>query len=85
YSNFNFRGGYALYGSPYAKDINDGMLSNVSLGIGYSEKNFGLDLAWVNGRMNQDYYLYSSENFTTNATKQEMTSNHFVLTTRFRF
>jgi hypothetical protein len=85
YSNFNFRGGYALYGSPYANDINDGMLSNISLGIGYSEKNFGLDLAWVNGKMNQDYYLYSSENYTTNAAQQELTSNHFVLTTRFRF
>lgn len=84
-SNFNFRGGYAIFGSPYDGQINDGSLRNLSLGIGYSEKNFGLDLAWVNGTMNQDYYLYTSENWTTNPTRQEMKSNHFVLTTRFRF
>jgi hypothetical protein len=84
-NNFNFRGGYALYGSPYKDEINDGMLSNISFGIGYTESNFGLDLAWVSGNMSQDYYLYSSENWTTNATTQKIMSNQFVLTTRFKF
>ena len=84
-NNFNFRGGYALYGSPYKNDINDGLLNNISLGIGYSENNFGLDLAWISGKMNQDYYLYSSENWTTNPTAQTISSNQFVLTTRFKF
>ncbi|PKP52588.1 MAG: hypothetical protein CVT92_08110 [Bacteroidetes bacterium HGW-Bacteroidetes-1] len=84
-SNFNFRGGYALYSSPYINDLNDGQLTNISLGVGYTENNFAIDLAWVNGTKNQDYYLYSSENYTTNAAKQELTSNHFVVTTRFKF
>lgn len=84
-SNLNFRGGYALYGSPYADKINDGKMGSISLGIGYTENNFGLDLAWINGVMNQDYYLYSSENWTTNPVAQKIISNHFVMTTRFRF
>ncbi|MCK9447351.1 MAG: outer membrane protein transport protein [Bacteroidales bacterium] len=84
-SNLNFRGGYALYGSPYADKINDGKMGSISLGIGYTENNFGLDLAWINGVINQDYYLYSSENWTTNPVAQKIISNHFVMTTRFRF
>ncbi|MCK9292023.1 MAG: hypothetical protein WCR58_05685 [Bacteroidales bacterium] len=84
-SNLNFRGGYALYGSPYADKINDGKMGSISLGIGYTENNFGLDLAWINGVMNQDYYLYSSESWTTNPVAQKIISNHFVMTTRFRF
>jgi hypothetical protein len=43
-----------------------------------------MDLAYINGKMNQDYYLYSSPNYTTNAAKQELGSNQFVLTTRFK-
>lgn len=85
YSNFNFRGGYAIYGSPYANDINDGTRTNYSFGLGYSERDFGLDFAWVRGMMNQDYYLYSSPNYTTNVTKQEMSIDNFVLTLRMRF
>lgn len=84
-SSFSFRGGYAIYGSPYAENINDGLQSNISFGIGYTESNIGLDLAWVNGKMNQDYYLYSNENFTTNPTSQNITSNVFALTARFKF
>lgn len=82
---FSLRGGYALYGSPYADDLNDGKRSNVTFGIGYNEKNFSLDLAYINGSMNQNYYLYTSENYSTNATEQKQKINQFVLTTRFRF
>lgn len=83
-NNFNFRGGYAMYGSPYNDGVNDGQKDFLSLGIGFNEKNFSLDLAYINGKMNQDYYLYSSPNYTTNAAKQELGTNQFVLTTRFK-
>jgi len=84
-NQFNFRGGYAMYGSPYANDLNDGQKNTYSLGIGYNEKNFSLDLAYITGSMKQDYYLYSSENYSTNATAQVLKSNQFVMTTRFKF
>ena len=83
-NQFNFRGGYAMYASPYVDDINDGMRRNISVGIGYNEKHFSLDLAYINGRMNQDYYLYTSQNYSTNVTEQTQKINQFVLTTRFK-
>ncbi|MBU1009565.1 MAG: hypothetical protein KKD74_05465 [Bacteroidetes bacterium] len=85
YTNFSFRGGYAIYGSPYANQQNNGEMRTYSFGLGYNEGNFGLDLAYVHGSMQQDYYLYSSENYTTNATKQDLNSNNFVLTLRTKF
>ncbi|MDP3462207.1 MAG: hypothetical protein Q8S18_05390 [Bacteroidales bacterium] len=85
YTNFSFRGGYSLYGSPYADKLNDGKLTSYSLGLGYTEGNIGIDLAWVHSQMKQDYYLYSSTNFTTNPTNQQMNANHFALTIKSKF
>jgi hypothetical protein len=84
YSSFSFRAGYAIYGSPYAQG-NDFEHTNLSFGIGYSERDFSLDLAYVNGQSSNNYYLYSTENWETNPTRQEFTSNHFALTARFKF
>lgn len=84
-SNFSFRGGYALYGSPFRDNINDASQRNLSLGLGYSEKNFALDLAFVNGQREQDYYMYTSANWNPNPAAQKITTNQFVLTTRFKF
>ncbi len=82
---YSLRGGYALYGSPYAENLNDGKSNFLSGGIGYNDRNFSIDLAYVHGSMKQDYYLYTSENFSTNATEQIFKTNQFVLSTRFRF
>ncbi|MBK9290947.1 MAG: hypothetical protein IPM52_04910 [Bacteroidetes bacterium] len=84
-SNFSFRGGYATYGSPFKDGINDASLRNLSFGLGYSEKSFGIDLAFVNGQREQDYYMYTSANWNPNPAAQKITSNQFVLSTRFRF
>lgn len=84
-NQFSIRGGYSIYGSPYAEDLNDGKRSQLSFGLGYNEKNFSLDLAYMHGSMNQDYYLYTSENYSTNPTSQTQKINQFALTTRFKF
>jgi len=84
YSSFSFRAGYAIYGSPYSQG-DDMEFTNLSFGLGYSERDFSLDLAYVKGEYANNYYLYSSPNFTTNAAKQDFTSNHFALTARFKF
>jgi hypothetical protein len=85
YSAFSVRGGYAIYGSPYANNLNDEQLTSYSLGVGYTEGKLGLDLAWVHNSADKDYYLYASENFTTNAVNQNINGNHFALTLRARF
>ncbi|NOU48862.1 MAG: hypothetical protein HOO86_17630 [Bacteroidales bacterium] len=85
YSNLAFRGGYAIYGNPYTGDLDLGATKSISLGIGYQEEGFGLDFAYVHATTEQDYYLYSSENYTTNATNQTIDRNNFVMTARFKF
>lgn len=85
YTNISLRGGYSIYGSPYANGDNLGTTNSYSLGLGYQEKEIGIDFAWVHGNTQQNYYLYSSENFTTNATVQNINRNNFVLTIKTRF
>lgn len=82
---YSLRGGYALYGSPYAHELNNGKRSFTSFGLGYNERSFSIDLAYVHGIMKQDYYLYTSENYSTHPTAQTQLTNQFVLSTRFRF
>ena len=84
-NNVSFRGGYALQGSPYASSMNENILKSYSLGIGYQAEGLGLDFAWVHGQRTQDYYLYTSENYTTNLVTQEINSNNFVVTARMKF
>lgn len=83
-SNFSFRGGYSIYGSPYAQG-NESEYKSYSFGIGYGERDFSLDLAYVHGERSRDYYLYSTENFSTTPISQTFTNNQFALTARFRF
>lgn len=85
-SNFSFRGGYALYGSPYGFEEKELRTNSYSLGVGFNaNRNFSLDLAYVYARRQQDYYLYISPDYTTNAASQDLISNYFVVTTRFKF
>ena len=59
YQNFCFRGGYALYGSPYG--FNDDRLRTnaYSCGFGYTYHKFTLDMAYVLNRRTNNYQLYS--------------------------
>lgn len=83
-TNFSFRGGYSIYGSPYAQG-NEDKYKSYTLGVGYGERDFSLDLAYVHGERSRNYYLYSTENFSTSPIAQTFTNNQFVLTARFRF
>ena len=80
YQNFSFRAGYAYYGSPYDKDLNDGKRQQYSGGIGYRNSIFSLDLAYVHSVQDEDYYLYSYDNIQTNPTAQTIKTNAYVLT-----
>ncbi len=55
---FRIRAGYALYGSPYQNGINDFEKSTIALGLGFKDKNYFLDFAWVMTSYGEDYYLY---------------------------
>lgn len=78
--NFAVRGGYAMYGSPFASNINDGEITYFTGGLGYRDKNFFVDLAYVRSVSDEDYYLYYSEKASN-----DLTSNNFLFTIGFRY
>lgn len=83
YANFSFRGGYALYGSPYANNINDGQRQLITGGIGYRTSIFSLDFAYVHATKTEDYYLYTTENYTTNPVVNDYKSQSFVVSLKY--
>ncbi|MCF8233388.1 MAG: hypothetical protein K9G67_04415 [Bacteroidales bacterium] len=85
YGPFSIRGGYAIYGSPYSNNSNDGERNYYSFGLGYREKVFFADLAWVHESSEEDYYLYGYEDITVNPSKLESMTDLFMLTFGFRF
>lgn len=84
FEQFSFRGGYALYSSPYADNLNDGARQSISFGLGYNFGHNSIDFAYVRWLKNEDYYMYSSENFQPNAVENTYTGQHFALTLRTR-
>lgn len=83
FSNFSFRGGYALYGSPYSDNINDGKRTMYSGGIGYRTRIYTVDFAYVYSVMNEDYYMYTTENISTNPVQNKFTTQSFVLSLKY--
>ncbi len=72
------RAGYALYSSPYANNINDGERTYYTFGIGFKEKNYYIDVAYIIENYQEDYYLYDPRYI--NPSKNEYNSNRLALT-----
>jgi opacity protein-like surface antigen len=85
YNQFNFRGGYAIYGSPFKTDINDAARTSYSFGIGIRDVDYFLDLAYVYTQSKEDYYLYDNSAINFLPAKNENTSQNFILTLGFKF
>ncbi|MHC1708360.1 MAG: OmpP1/FadL family transporter [Bacteroidales bacterium] len=85
YNQFNFRGGYALYGSPFKSDINDAARTSYTFGIGIRETDYFLDFAYIFTQSKQDYYLYSNTNVPLNPAYNETTNQNFIMTLGFKF
>ena len=85
FSNFSFRGGYSLYGSPYANNLNDGKRQMYSGGIGYKTRYYAIDFAYVYSVMNEDYYMYTSSvpEYNPNAVDNQFTTSSFVASIKF--
>jgi len=83
---FSTRAGYSLYESPYANNINDGERKTWSLGIGYRESNFYLDLAYARTTTSEKYFLYDPMNGNPSpASTLNFTGNTAVMTLGFKF
>ncbi len=81
---FSIRGGYALYASPYANNLNDGKKQTFSGGLGYSSHHFSIDFAFIYGKKNEDYYLYTSDYGSANPALITSKDYQAVLTLTFR-
>ncbi len=82
-AKISLRAGYALYGSPYKDDLNDGMRQSFSGGIGFRVDNLSVDFAYVYSTKNEDYYLYSTENIQSNVVNNTFVDQNFVFTLRY--
>lgn len=78
-----FRGGYALYGTPYKSGyLNDNSNTTViAAGIGLRSSTFYMDFAYNNITSKNEYYLYGNENLVKDNNKQ----NQVVFTLGYRF
>ncbi|MEZ5083747.1 MAG: hypothetical protein R2750_09895 [Bacteroidales bacterium] len=82
---FAMRAGFGYYMSPYANNINDGERLYYTGGIGFRDKNFFVDLAYVRSSSKEDYYFYGSENVQTEPVKNHLITNNVLLTLGFRY
>jgi len=82
---FSFRAGYAYQNSPYLDGINDGALSSYSGGIGFKDKYYYLDLAYVFTKKVEDYYFYGTENIYVNPVENELIDHRIQITFGTRF
>ena len=85
FGHFAVRGGAGYYASPFANDINDGEKITFSGGFGFRDKNFFLDLAYVQTTSKEDYYFYGSENVITDPAKNKFSTYNMLMTLVFRY
>lgn len=80
--NISFRGGYALFGSPYKSDqVNaDAFHRSISGGLGFRNNNFSLDIVIINTSSEESYFLYYE-----NPAILKSTTNRILATFGFRF
>jgi hypothetical protein len=80
--SYYIRGGYALYGSPYAaEEPNAGKnLNTFSAGVGYRDQNYYIDFGFARSTWDQTYFLYGS-----NSADVANVQSRFSATLGFRF
>lgn len=81
---FNFRGGYAYYGSPYVSSEanHDATYSLYSGGLGISQGNYSFDMAFVHSTQSQKYFLYGESSSQVNLDSK---SNKIMATFGIKF
>ena len=83
YESFYFRGGYAIYGSPYKNSGDFGETTFQTFGLGYRDGSFSIDFAYVNAERSDTYYIYD-KNYVE-AAVNDYKQDQYVLTVGFQF
>jgi len=79
------RAGYANYGSPFEKGINDGKLNSFSGGLGFKSRDFFADAALTYSKSTLDDYLYGTDNIQVNPAEITSKVYNFLITLGYRF
>jgi len=81
----SLRGGYAFYGSAYAKSEanKDASYSLVSAGIGFRQKKFYFDLGYTHMMHEEQYFMYPSTNIVPSVNDSNI--DKFMATVGFQF
>jgi len=82
YKEFRFRGGYALYGSPY-KDNAELERKSYTFGLGVNRGHFIVDFAYVFSEGSDEHFMYSSD--LVDAATIIATSHNFLFTLGLRY
>lgn len=80
----DLRAGYAYYGNPYARNLNDGSRTSYSGGIGFHFGKFVLDMAYVYSKMNKDYYFYGTNDISVSPVKNSYRNHSVILSFSYR-
>jgi len=84
--NIALRAGFALYGSPYKGGVNrDASRTTYSAGIGFREKNFFIDLAYMVTQYKEDYYLYDPTYTKVKPVLNSFSASSFLATIGVKF
>ena len=78
------RAGYAVYGSPYARNLNAGMRQSFSGGLGVHLNRLTIDAAYVYSKMNKDYYFYGTNDIVVDPSKNTFQNHSVILSFGYR-
>lgn len=89
YNAFSLRGGYALYGSPFKKDITSSEFdiekTSYTTGIGYRNNKIFLDLGYAYSEWGEYYLPYTSVNNEVEGVTNEFTEHRIMLSFGVKF
>ena len=89
YNNISFRGGYAVYGTPFNAGQNapgaDQSKTSITGGIGLRDGNYFLDLGYAYSQSTEYFQQYSLMNQDVPGSKNTIQTNNFVMTFGVKF
>ncbi len=80
----DLRAGYAFYGNPYTRNLNDGSRTSYSGGLGFHFGKFMLDMAYVYSKMNKDYYFYGTNNISVSPVTNSYRNHSVIVSFSYR-
>lgn len=84
FDRFSVRGGYSYFGSPFSNTNWESATQTFSVGGGYREEDFFLDLAYYQSSMSRKVYLYNGD-FNPNLVSEKLSWGGVVATLGFKF